>query len=575
MFRRALFFLLTSLILTFQTQAESVQSIDDLRGLVGEVGPVMGSAMACKTIPRSNVDKVINEFWKVLQQSVSQNDRAELSDLFTRSLADGRAAIKSGKTNCEATQQRFTAMEQSISGPERSADPAHPASTVPPAAPAAATAAPAAPTAAPAAPTAAPAAPTAAPAAATAAPAAATAAPAVPTAAPAVPTTAAAVPTAAHAAPSVHGITENEIKFGMVAPFTGMSKDIGRMLEIGITSAFNRANDEGGIHGRKLRLIVADDGYEPTRTVAAVKQLYENKNVFAFIGNYGTPTGAAALPYLIDHRILLFNPFTGAAVFRRIPPDRYVFNFRASYDDEMDAVVRYLLKVRHLQPKQIAVFAQDDSYGDAGYGGVAKAFRALGLSDAAIPRWPYKRNTVDVDQAVNSLKLNRKVTKAVIMVASYRAAAKFIEQTRDLYPGMIYTNTSFTGSNQLSNELMLLGPRFAPGVIVTQVLPNVSGNSTEVLEYKDVLSKYFPNEAAADYVSFEGYIAANILIEALKRVGPQVNTEKLISTLEDMRDIDVGIGTSLNFSRADHQASHNVWGTQIDEKGNYQYLELK
>ena len=153
-----------------------------------------------------------------------------------------------------------------------------------------------------------------------------------------------------------------------------------------------------------LRLIAADDGYEPTRTLDAMKQLYEKDQVFGFIGNVGTPTAAVAVPYALERRTLFFGAFTGANILRNDPPDRYVFNYRASYAEETDAVVRYLVKLRRLQPRQIAVFAQQDSYGDAGFAGVAKAFRALGVNDGAIVRLNYKRNTVDVDDAVNQLR---------------------------------------------------------------------------------------------------------------------------------------------------------------------------
>ena len=217
--------------------------------------------------------------------------------------------------------------------------------------------------------------------------------------------------------------------------------------------------------------------------------------------------------------MLFFGAFTGANLLRNDPPDRYVFNYRASYVQETDAVVRYLVKLRRLQPQQIAVFAQQDSYGDSGFAGVAKAFRALGANDSAILRLNYKRNTVDVDDAVNQLKSQKPPIKAVVMVATYRAAAKFIEKTRDQYPGMIYTNVSFVGSTALADELMLLGSRYATGVIVTQVVPAVSGYSSAVLEYKNALAKYFTGEAP-DYVSLEGYVSANVLIQALKRLGP-------------------------------------------------------
>ena len=160
------------------------------------------------------------------------------------------------------------------------------------------------------------------------------------------------------------------------------------------------------------------------------------------------------------------------------------------------------------------------------------------------------------------------------MVASYRAAAKFIEKTRDAVPGITYTNVSFVGSTALADELMLLGSRYASGVIVTQVVPAVSGYSSIVMEYKNALAKYFPGDAP-DYVSLEGYVAANVLIQAMKKAGPQLDTEKLVDTLEAMRELDLGLGSKLGYGRAEHQASHKIWGTAIDDNGKYQAIELE
>src|ERR1700732_2007322 len=110
--------------------------------------------------------------------------------------------------------------------------------------------------------------------------------------------------------------------------------------------------------------------------------------------------------------------------------------------------------------------------------------------------------------------------------------------------------------------------------IITQVVPAVSGYSSLVLDYKNSLAKYFPGEAA-DYVSLDGFISASILIEAIKRTGPQLDTEKLIDVLENMRNLDLGLGVPLNFGRAEHQASHKIWGTAIDESGKFQAIELE
>ena len=121
---------------------------------------------------------------------------------------------------------------------------------------------------------------------------------------------------------------------------------------------------------------------------------------------------------------------------------------------------------------------------------------------------------------------------------------------------------------------MLQGERFADGVIVTQVVPAVSGYSRAVLDYKTALAKYFPGERP-DYVSFEGYVVAKILVEALRRVGPQLDTEKLIDTLESIHDLDMGLGTLLNFGPSEHQASHKVWGTQLDKSGHFNAIDLE
>jgi ABC-type branched-subunit amino acid transport system substrate-binding protein len=374
--------------------------------------------------------------------------------------------------------------------------------------------------------------------------------------------------------PAVQGVTDSEIRLGISAPFSGSAKELGNQMKLGIETAFALANDEGGIDGRQVKLMAADDGYEPTRTANTMPQLYEKDKVLGFIGNVGTPTAEVALPYALEHHALFFGPFTGANLLRRDPPDRYVFNYRASYAEETNAVVRYLVRVRHLRPEQIAVFAQHDAFGDAGFDGVAKAIRALHGDDDAILRLNYERNTVDVDDAVARLRAHKGTVKAVVMVAVYRPAAHFIEKTRDLYPGMIYTNVSFVGSTALADELMLLGPRFANGVIVTQVVPAIDSYASAILKYKHALAKHQGDEAP-DYVSFEGYVDGSLLLEGLRRAGPQPNTEKLVDGLESIRNFDMGLGTLISFGMSDHQGSHKVWGTQLNSQGHYQPIDLQ
>lgn len=496
-----------------------------VRDLAGRVGPIIGSALACADIARSRIQFISDKFQAVIRETSSNEaERDDLSRLLDRYVADGRSAVTVGRTDCRSAERQLADLEQSLAGKAPSPSPSL-AAVVAPSSAAAATA------------------------------------PTAPLPQPGPTSTA-------------RGVTANEIRFGIVAPFSGPAKELGRQMKLGIDTAFARVNEAGGVEGRLLKLVSADDGYEPARTTDAMKQLYDKEQVFGFIGNVGTPTAAVAIPYALERRTLFFGAFTGSNILRNDPPDRYVFNYRASYAEETATVVHYLIKLRRLQPRQIAVFAQQDSYGDAGFAGVAKAFRGLGINDATILRLNYKRNTVDVDDAVNQLKAQKLGIRAVVMVATYRAAAKFIEKTRDQFPGMIYSNVSFVGSTALAEELMLLGPRYASGIIVTQVVPAVGGYSSAVLEYKNALAKYFPGESP-DYVSLEGYVAANVLIQALKRTGPQLDTERLIDVLENTRNLDLGLGSPLSFGRAEHQASHKIWGTAIDDGGHYQALELE
>jgi branched-chain amino acid transport system substrate-binding protein len=489
-----------SALLAGAAEAAPGDKTDIVRDLAGRVGPMVGSAFACRDIARRRIQVIVDKFTAVITQFSSSE----------------------GRKDCRLAERQLADLEQSIARPPLPAAAAPPSATVAPSYAAAAATAPTAPVAV--------------------------------------------------GAPA-RGITDQEIRFGISAAFTGAAKELVCQMKLGIDTAFNRTNEAGGVEGRMLKLIAADDGNEPKRTAETMKQLYDKDQVFGIIGNVGTPTAAVAVPYALERRMLFYGAFTGANVVRHDPPDRYVFNFRPSYAEETDAAVRYLVKLRRIPPNQIAVFAQQDPYGDTGFAGVAKAFRALGVDDSTILRLNYQRDTVDVDDAVNQLKLQNPI-KAVVMAAVYRAAAKFIEKTHDFFPGMIYTNVSGVGGTALADELMLLGPRYATGAIVTQVVPAVSGYSSVVLEYKNALAKYFPGEAP-DYVSLEGFVSANILIQALNRSGPQLDTEKLIDVLENMRNIDLGLGVPLNFGRAEHQASHKIWGTAIDENGKYQAIELE
>jgi ABC-type branched-subunit amino acid transport system substrate-binding protein len=260
------------------------------------------------------------------------------------------------------------------------------------------------------------------------------------------------------------GVTATEITVGMSAPFSGPAKELGRAMKTGIDIAFAQANAAGGVNGRTLKLIALDDGYEPARTKDVMKDLADTRKVFGFIGNVGTPTAEVSLPLVLDHKLLFFGPFTGAGLLRRDPPDRYVFNYRASYAEETAATMKYLVEVRRIKPEEIAVMAQLDGYGDSGWAGVAKMLRKYDRDPDKTLRTGYKRNTTDVQEAVDAILNTRQKIRAVVMVPAYKAAAKFVEKVKAQRPDMIFTSVSFVGSQALSDELMSSGrcPPAAP-----------------------------------------------------------------------------------------------------------------
>jgi ABC-type branched-subunit amino acid transport system substrate-binding protein len=396
----------------------------------------------------------------------------------------------------------------------------------------------------------------------------------------------AAAPATRTVAPVVRGMTDDTITLGMSAAFSGASRELGNRMKLGLDTAFAAVNEAGGVAGRSVKLLALDDGYEGKRALANVQELITDRNAFAIIGNVGTPTTVEALPYVLSKKVLFFGAFTGSKILRRDPPDRYVFNYRASYEDETARMVNYLIDVKKVPDKGIVVFAQHDSYGDAGYDGATKMLRKKGHNDEVL-RVGYERNTLDIDDAVNRVVEYNNATvrvaandytrkhpvKAIVMVGTYKASARFIQKIRDHKIDAILINVSFVGSTALAEELKELGVN-PGGVIVTQVVPHFDSGATGIIRYREALKKFHPDQQP-DFISLEGYIVGTLFAEGLRRVGRELDSEKLVDALEHIQDYDPGTGSSLGFSPSQHQASHKVWGTMLDDQGAFKSIDME
>ena len=354
------------------------------------------------------------------------------------------------------------------------------------------------------------------------------------------------------------GVSGSQILIGQSAPFTGPAAQLGIRLRMGIDAYLKSVNADGGVDGRSIKLVSLDDGYEPTRTVANTKQLIDTDQVFALLGYVGTPTTLAAKPLIDEAKIPLIGPFTGAIGLRE-PVDRYIFNIRASYNDETRAMVDTFL---FLGLKKVAVFYQDDAFGKAGLSGVTKALAAHGLKPVATGT--VKRNTVDIGAALKSILPTK--PDLIVEVGTYTEVAAFNQQAIAKGYGGQFANVSFVGSEALAKAL---GPQ-GNGVIITQVVPfPFSTVSPLVRDYQAAMNAA-GHKNDYDFTSLEGYIDAKVLVLALRKAGKNLSRASLMDALNSMGNENLG-GFILRLSPDNHSGSDYVDTTSITASGGFRH----
>ena len=360
--------------------------------------------------------------------------------------------------------------------------------------------------------------------------------------------------TSAACAQSVPGVTSNSILLGESAAFTGPAQQLGIQMRDGMMLWFNHVNAQGGVHGRTIRLVTRDDGYESDRAAENTRKLIEADRVFALVGYVGTPTSKASLPVFTKAKVPFVGPFTGAELLRT-PLNPYVFNVRASYYNETDAIVEQLLTTGS---KRFAVFYQNDSYGLAGLTGVQIAVRKRG--GEIVATGTVERNTVDVAKAIKAILPKR--PDAVIMISAYKSIAAFIKTAKkDGYDGQFY-NVSFVGSTALANELGNEGV----GVAISQVVPFPWSLSVPVVEEFNNLAK--KAKVDVNFSSLEGFLVAKVTVEGLQRAGRNLTRERFMKALESMHDVDFG-GFAVSYSPTNHNGSLYVDLTIIGRDGGF------
>ncbi len=353
------------------------------------------------------------------------------------------------------------------------------------------------------------------------------------------------------------GLTDSTITIGMSAPFSGPNGAYGLDMRQTIQAYFEQVNKGGGIAGRKLELVALDDGYETERTVANTKALLGDKNAFALLAYYGSsPTTEAMNTVFGPAKVPLVGTISGAATLREPPSanpnTRYMFNVRASYADETEAIVSQLVS---LGMTRIAVFYQNDGFGKSGLDGVTAALKKHKLTPAAVGT--VERNSLDVGKAVEAIA--KSSPQAVVMVTLYKPTAAFVKAMKKAGQMPMLMTLSPVGAEQLVQELA----NDARGIGISQVVPYPWNDVVPVVrEYQKLAAK----PGAYSYYGMEAYLMARTLVEGLKRAGKDLSRDKLVSALEGMGNADFG-GYRVNYTGSSRLGSRFVELTVVGPGG--------
>jgi ABC-type branched-subunit amino acid transport system substrate-binding protein len=345
------------------------------------------------------------------------------------------------------------------------------------------------------------------------------------------------------------GQTGPTVVIGQSAALTGGSKELGSDMRAGALAYFEHVNKRGGVHGRKLVLETLDDGFDAERATANYKTLVADRDALALFGCVGGATCSAALPVVSAAKVPLVGAANGNAVLHK-PFNRYMFNVRASFADEVEHIVDHLTTVGI---SRIAVLYPNDGPGKAALATAEAALKKQGLVLAGSGTYP--RGTEEVDAAVTAIA--NVEPAAVVIFGPYKATALFIKGMKKRGQAPQFMALSVAGPSALANELGDDGR----GVGISQVVPYPFVASMPVLtEYHEIYVR--GTGAKPSFTSLESFVAAKVLVEGLKRAGPQATREKLVSTLEALSSYDLG-GMMINYSPTSRSGSKFVELTVI------------
>lgn len=348
------------------------------------------------------------------------------------------------------------------------------------------------------------------------------------------------------------GVTDNSILIGSCSPLDGPTRFLGSQTVLGAQTYLHSINDNGGIYGRKLQLLAFDDGYDPDRAPACFKRMVK-EGVFALGFFVGTPTAKVYVPMAQEEKIPVVGLFTGAQILYE-PLKHYIINVRASYFDETREQVDKLWDVN---VRKIGVIYQDDAFGKTVLDGVKLALQKHNSAPVALGT--FARNTVDIDEGLKTVMAAK--PQAVVVVGPYSPVAAVVKKAHTSGWRPQFLTVSFVGTEEFIKE----AGADAEGTIITQVVPPYDRTDYATVGlYRQSLGKYYP-DSRPNFVSFEGFVDAMVLVEGLKRAGKDLTRENFIAAIESIHSMNIGMGSKLllDYGPNDHKGFDDVYPTIV------------
>jgi branched-chain amino acid transport system substrate-binding protein len=322
----------------------------------------------------------------------------------------------------------------------------------------------------------------------------------------------------------VTGVTKNSILIGTSLPLSGVAAAYGA-IAYGTKAYFDYVNAHGGVYGRKVKLNILDDGYDPARTLTNVQNLVSNQGVFALVDVLGTANNLAARPYITSHKVPLVYPATGSSLMTH-PLNKYTFAIEVNYTVAGKVLTDYAVKTLHA--KKIGVFYQNDEFGKEGLAAIQARAALDGASVADAE--PYELTQTDFSP--QALKLKGANVDAVIIFAVPGPYIRFVATA----PKVGLSVPILSSDVALAYVVIkALGP-LAEGLYFDSyaVLPFAADPRANF--FRTTMTKYAdPTKAPIDTFASVGFGAGQVLVEGLKRAGKNPTRQGLLNALQTFK----------------------------------------